>query len=199
MYWFILPFMFAFLDRLRGTESTLYIGRLRMGYSMFYSLAVGFVVGIMAGECTMLTVPYGTHSWFGIPMENLAAGALATIAFFVGETRNWQEKGYYLQGSHKLATIFELIFRGVLWYTPVYLVLYFYDFLSLYLTLGISLFSGIMFWLSIHLSEYLWYNYGDKLKIDYKYFYINNAWTLDEALRGFIFGATLVVLKLLET
>ena len=166
--WFALfiPFVFAFMDRFRGTD-----GPLSIGNSIFYSITVGVTVWVFTGEAY--------------------AGMVSVGLFFFGETRNWQEIGYYINGSRNLATISELVFRGLLWYGPTFAAAYFFGSVSLLNAVAGAITAALTFWWSVAISEWLWWHYGEHLTIRWKYFYIGNVWTLNEAVRGFLFGLCL--------
>ena len=172
---FIVPFLFAFMNRLRGTKSDLVLGKYKIGYSVFYSLSTGIVSFLITKSYWVLV--------------------LATLMFHVGELRNWQEKGYYINGSKKLSTISELVFRGCIWYVPVIVLVGYYSGVDWFEICLISAYASLSFWVSIDISTYLWNKYSELLHCDNKYFYIGNIWTLDEVVKGFMFGIAFVLLN----
>ena len=168
----IVPFLFAFLDRLRGTESPIYIGPQRIGFSVFYSAAVGAVAGIMS------------ESWL--------VAILGGILFFAGELRNWKEKGYYIQGSRGIRTVSELIARGLVWYGPLLVLISIVNDVELWRSVAWVSAASLSFWLCLPVSEWVWWRWAWHIPTGWKYFYIADVWTFSEAIRGFMFGVIFV-------
>lgn len=168
----IIPLLFAVLDRMRGTDSTLVVAGRTVGYSVFYSAAVGMAVWHLCWSAT--------------------AGALAAVLFFAGELRNWREQGYYLNGSHGIATVAELVFRGFVWYGPTFVMLWYFGHITLQAMLWNTVTASLAFWISIIISEKLWQRYADALRIEWRWFHVSGVWTLNECVRGFLFGVILV-------
>ena len=176
MIYLIAPFLFAFLDRLRGTESPIYIGTQRIGFSVFYSAAVGSVAGFM------------TSSWI--------VAVCGALLFFAGEIRNWQEKGYYINGSRGIDTVAELIARGLVWYGPLLVLISMVNDVEVWHSVAWVSAASMSFWLCLPVSEWIWWRWAWNIPTGWKYFYLADVWTFSEAVRGFMFGTVFISIYL---
>lgn len=156
-----LPVVYGLLDRLRGTNGKL----LGLSYSYLYAASVGLTFGLM-------------FDWL--------VGILASFLFKLGEQKNWQEKGYYYQGSKNIHTIGELLFRGWLWWSPMFIPVWIMGYIDNSMFIATQVVPAIIFFSSVDLSAKIWNNYKDKIYVDSGWFHINHPWSLDEFMRSYL-------------
>jgi len=166
MSWLVIvPVLFAWLDRLRGTDSKLTIGGYIIGNSVWYSSTVGLVMGLTVGDVNV--------------------GLVSALLFEIGERRNWQEVGYFIIDSHDSDVWWELIARSWIWYLPQVIVLWIANWITGNEAIVYGLVSGLIMLTASGIAKLIW----QRWKIDG-----NNQWTIQEYVRGFLWGLLVVVM-----